>query len=416
MNGQPPNHSGVRFILAAALVCLSAAVGRSQVLQGEWVDKAERRIAEHRQTPVRIIVMDGDGRPAEGAVVHIEQLQHDFTLGFAAPEDGIEGIDWDQPVWRCFNAVSLDRLGAWPKVQPQPDAWELEDVRAVVREAAGRGMRVRWGGVIPADVGHLADWTAKLRGEALRDAMDAHLAAVLDATGKSVGEFDVCTHLLDHDLLSQPMVRRLYEQAKAQVPEAVMCVRLEDALTQVRAAEMINRIMAMRQAMIPFDAISLEHRIGGILLQAPLERTFDVIGGLAVPVVIGSIEVGGASEASAAVNLETFLRTAFADPNVTGIYFAGVTADDLINPHAALIDTRGATTAGETLDTLFRKRWWNDARHAADELGNVYVRLFAGSHRLTAKLADGETIESRVYIPPVSPQTDSRVILLEPLD
>lgn len=409
--------------LSGLLICvyLCSSVGllpaHAQVLEGEWVSQADERIAQHRQAPVRIIVMGQDGKPAAGAKVHVQQLRRDFAVGFVVGGAGLDGIPWDAPAWRCFNAVALDRLTSWPAVQPRPGEWAFEPVENVVTAARRRGMTIRWGGLISADPGRVPPWVAELTGEALADAAAAHLNAVMDRFGLRIGQFDLYTHLLDHDLLGTAAVRRLYERGKALSPRAAMCLRFEDTLTRTRVQDMIERIMAARRAMIPFDRISLEQRVGGVLLQAPLARTFDVIGGLGLDVTLGSIEIGGASEAAAAINLETFLRTAFADPSVTGIYFSGVTAQDLVSPNAALVDEFGAPTdAGELLDGLFHGLWWTDADYVADELGNVYARVFAGSHRVSAALADGTQIEMTVHVPPPSPQRDARVILLEPLE
>ena len=401
-----------RLVWAVVLLAVTASVHAQT--DGGWRQQAEERIAAHRMAPVRVIVLNGNGQPAAGAAVRIEQLRHDFALGFVV-EEPWEEIPWDESPWRCFNAVALDRVAAWPVVQSERE-WELDRVESLVRLAHERGMAIRWGGIISADAGRIPAWAADLNGPSLNDAVEAHLNAVLNRFGGRIDEFDVYAHAGSRQLLSPPMVRQLHERAGALAPHSRMCLRFEDALSEHQAQDMIARITDARQAMIPFDAVSVEQRVGGVLLQAPLARALRAMQGLGVDVVVGAVELGGASEAAAASNLETFFRTAFAEPSVTGIYLAGMTAESAVNPHAVLINEFGVLTdVGERLDTLFREVWWTDVQERTDELGNVRTRVFAGAHRVTATLVDGTKIETLAYVHPPSPDRDTRIILLEPV-
>ena len=92
----------------------------AQMMQGPWVEESDQKIDALRKTDLRVIVLDRQGKAVVAAAVTIEQLRHDFTIGFVLGEQGFAQGVGDKPVWRCFNAVSLQRLTAWPRLQPSP--------------------------------------------------------------------------------------------------------------------------------------------------------------------------------------------------------------------------------------------------------------------------------------------------------
>ena len=405
---------GLCFTLA--LLCVTSQIP-AQLLQGEWVQRTDDAIQKHRTTELRIIVLGPGGAPASGAKVHVQQLRHDFDVGLVVGDAGLPAERTGLPPYRVFNAIALDRLTAWPRLQPAPEDGAPAPLLALIEDARARGLTVRWGGVVSADAGRWPDWAAGLRGDALRESLLAHAERVARAGGGNVATFDLYTHALEHDQvearLGTAMLRRLFEEFGAAAPSASRAVRFEDALSPERVQDMIDEATSLERSFVPFEAIAIEQRVGGILVQAPLARVFEVLGGLGKDVVIASLEIGGGSPSAAALNLETFLRTAFAQPRVTGIYFAGLAADSLTDPNAALLDDEGQpTAAGGIVDTLFRGAWWTSADAETDELGNVYTRAFFGEHRITATLADGSTLETRLYLHPQEPQ---RVVVLEPM-
>ena len=390
----------------------------AQVLSGQWVDQTQQRITKVRQTEVRVIVQGHDGHNAAGVTVTIQQQRHAFCLGFTVGEQGLDTFDPTRRVHRCFNGLALDRLSAWNRLQPQAAQRDLETLRSTVIAAQDLQMTIRWGGVISADLGRLPNWVSELRGQALSSVLGAHAHSVLKAYGHSVQQFDLYTHSLDHDLveryLGEPMLRRLFEQAHADVPDAAICVRFEDCLTGRRLHQMIGRVTEMRQAFIPVDMVAVEHRTSNMQLHSPLSRALEWMGKLPgkMGVVIVGLDVGGASAMAAATNLETLLRTLFANPNVRSIWLAGLHEGELVEPNAALIDARGEPTAtGRTLDGLFHSVWWTDFSGPTDELGNVVTPVFFGAHRVEATLKNGTSIHTTVW---VEPSSEQRVILLEP--
>ena len=164
---------------------------------------------------------------------------------------------------------------------------------------------------------------------------------------------------------------------------------------------MLTAVQKLEIRQVGYNAVTIEQRFRDQVNPHALERMLDdTVGKLKVPVKLAGLEVGGATPIAAGLNIETVLRCMFAQPNIKGIYFAGTTADDLIESNAALIDAEGMpTAAGEVLEGLFREHWWSSETLKTDERGNAESRLFTGWHRVTATLPNGKHITSDVYVP-----------------
>jgi len=410
----------VQFVFILSLLCSPPAM--AQMMQGPWVEESDQKIDALRKTDLRVIVLDRQGKAVVAAAVTIEQLRHDFTIGFVLGEQGFAQGVGDKPVWWCFNAVSLQRLTAWPRLQPsplvEPDFTMIDEA---VDTAMRMGLRVRWGGLISADIGRNPDWVAFLSGAKLTVALDHHVKSVLLRFGSRVDAFDLYTHILDHqfieDRLGKAMVRRLHEHAHAAAPDANIAAPLENSLVESRLRKSITHVRQLNQQFIPFNEVSISQRIGGMLLQRQLARGLELLGQFGTDVVISSLEVGGGSDATAANNLETLLRTLFATESIRGIYFSGMKIGDVADVNAALIDNAGrATRPGAVVDGLFHDQWWTNQTLDSDEMGNVYLRVFTGTHRITAALADGSALQTTVHLtrdPP--PGLATHIVLLEPM-
>lgn len=403
--------------LLAIMLCADART-QAQIVQGKWVDESQQRIEAMRKTELRVIVLTAQGKPAAGAQVRVQQLRHDFPLGFTLNEPAWpNGYDADAPVWRCFNAVSLDPLTGWPTTNPAAGQHaDAQPLHALIREAHRRGMAVRWGSVISADLGRLPDWVAPLQGEPLQSALEQRIDRVLGEFGWAAQQFDLYTHMAEHriveDRLGAPALRKLFERAKATAPQANVGVRYRGILAGQRLPDMVQSVTALKQAFFPFDQVVLEEKITGIIVQAPLARALDWISDQQLDVVIAGLEVGGGSPAAAAVNFEIVLRTLFAEPAIKGIWVGSQHPDRVSVPNAALLNPASQPTAvGEVLDRLFHQQWWTDLTVEADEIGNARTRVFTGVHRIKAVLDDGSVLETTVYLPR---QPGEHIVLLQP--
>lgn len=409
--------------VAAIAIILSPMPANAQRLRGRWVDEADARIAKHRMTDVHVIVMDKNGTPVPHVNVHIEMIEHDFAFGVVLDPEEFNDISHpphfprEEQVWRCFNAVAIDKAVHWPDLQPIPNAWDFTRVDDMLYWASLNNYRVRWGGVISTSPEKLPPWLIQQDDTTLRRFIDAHVQRVMNDYGNRVTEFDLVTDTLDHNFirgrLGAQMERQLHELGEAVAPRTKIGVRFKNALIGPRLRDASKVVTNRREQFIPTDILVFDQTINGSMVQVQLARALKWLTEMKIPIVIGSLETGGTSPTSASINMEMMLRTLFAEPMVEGIYVSGVLPEHVRTPYSALIDENGdITPVGRVYEGLVRKLWWTDDIVKADELGSIYHRVFAGRYQLTATLPDGTIAKMAVRFP-VSQAP--RVVMLQPM-
>ncbi|MEM1098082.1 MAG: hypothetical protein AAGH92_04770 [Planctomycetota bacterium] len=392
------------------------ASGWAQTVAGPWVQAAEVQIEKHRKTDLRVIVLDDDGRggqvPAVNAEVRVEQLRHDFPVGVVMDAPSVRGFDPSASFFRAINAVSLRRLTAWPRVQPGgPDEFALEDVETAVTWAEVFGLDVHWGGMIAADPAFQPQWAAALDHDERLRLASQYVDVVGWTFAGRLRSASLYTHHVDQPWLGESGVRWLFNHA--QTVDAGFELRLgyEQALDDPRARNMMLDADAKAMGFVRSDGVAVTHAFGGRFVQSRLRRYVTRMGTLGQSVLIDGLEVGG--DLLAPSNLEAALITLFAEPGVSGIYLDALTASSAKDASAALLNADGEPTGNAmVVDRLFRERWWTEATIAADELGNVRTRVFAGHYRVTATLPDGRSFSSEVLVPKADAE---RVVVLEPV-
>ena len=378
---------------------------RAQILQGEWVDDTQVQIDKHRKTDVTVIVLDMNDRAIQGATVRLLQQRHDFVLGLRLPieRDPPENLK-TLPVYRCFNATAMDRYTDWSV--KEDEAPMLQAKRLDAWQRAIDPIHTSFGKVISADPARNNDRLSLLGPVDLRDAVLARidLAAIYEPKPNA---YCLYADILQQDMierkLGQGMLHRMFDRADAKHPHASFGLRVRNGVSLQRGRDMLSTIRKLDIRQVPFDHITIEQTFAGATQPIPLKRMFeDYVAPLPRPVTLDALEAGGSSPLASAINMETVVRLAFAEPRIKGLIFAGVLDKELLEENAAIIGKDGKPTAsGEAIDQLFTKLWHSDITDQTDERGNVQARVFTGWYTLTATLPDGSTITGQAYIPKV---------------
>lgn len=375
----------------------------AQILQGDWVDASQAAIEQHRKTDVTVIVLDQNDRAVQGAKVQLTQQRHDFVLGLMLPDDRMPPDKCATlPVYRCFNAVALDRYTDWSVKQTQTP--ETQAKRLAAWQDALRPIRTHYGRITSADPARNHDSLALLEPADLRDAVLQRIDRATAHDAKP-DDYDLYADLLQQDIverkLGQGMLYRMFEHAQAGQPKANFGLRARDAISHPRGRDLLRMVQKLQVRQVPLDHITIEQPFRDPIQSNALKRSIDnSIAPLPLPVTLASVQVGGPTPIAAAINLETVIRLAFAEPRITGIYFAGLVEQDMLEDNASLLQADDQPAApGEVLDQLFTKLWCSDERGQTDERGNAQARVFTGWYTLTATLPDGTHLTSRVYIP-----------------
>ncbi|MEM9108692.1 MAG: hypothetical protein AAGC72_01570 [Planctomycetota bacterium] len=393
----------VGLALTIGLLLVWPNANQGQILQGDWVDQSQAEIEKYRKTDVTVIVLDQEDRAVQGARVRLVQKRHDFVIGLTLPSNRMPPSKCRiRPVYRCFNAIALDRYTDWSP--SSGDSLQVRTKRLAAWQLALEPMRTHFGRVISADPARNHDRLSLLNAADLRDAVLARidLAAVFDPVPD---DYDLYADMFQQDMierkLGQGMINRMFDRAEAARPRAGYGIRVHDAISLNRGRDVVVNTQRLEVRQVPFDHITIDQTFPGPIQPKAFRRMLDeYVVPLPKPVTLAGFEVGGRSPVAAAINLETLLRLVFAQPRIDGIYLRGLLGDELLEKQAALLDDEGQPTAsGEVMDQLFNKIWHSDEQGVSDERGNVSARVFTGMYAITASLPNGRKLKSQVHIP-----------------
>jgi len=401
-------------LVLSLLICL-APVAQAQILRGEWVDEAELAIDLHRKSALVVVVLDAQDRAVENASVRINQTRHAFPLGLTVPAEGDPPTSASElPLYRCFNALAMDRLTRWTT----PDRHWSPTTRAGVQRwmEAMEAIEVSFGPVVASDPAGNFDGLSKLEPRVVGELLRQRVTAALDLDAR-IRKLDIYADTAGSVDLRQDLgfgvIHRLFEQAHAIDPEAGLSLRFVNGLDPIGSREISQRAQSYEVRQVPFTGITIEHQFSGQVQPMALRRTLsDRIAILPAPVTLAAFEVGGNSEIAASLSLESVLRLLFAEPNIEAIYLAGLTEAQTVEPHAALVNPDGSlTSSGQLIDDLFTKHWWSTVEGVSDVRGSVPARVFKGWYLVEAVLPDGTVLRTEAYID--SPAGETHYVVLQ---
>lgn len=411
------------FVLLMAVFLLSLASHSSaQVLSGQWVKTQQDRIEQYRKGDIRVIVLDAKGQPVPGAQIHVAMQRHDFNFGVRLDPSRFKEVqpveipEAQQPIWRLLNAASIEENARWNRLEPEKNQYDWAVTDRMLQWAADHQLKVHWGEVVATDVSHLPLWLTKLDDQDLAAALEAHVTLLSHKLAGRAASWDVITSLPDNhfiqERLGEVMLRRLVAQAAMLSPETARGVRYNDTLAGQRLTDMVQDLTKIRDMQTPISSVSMEIKLGGNVAYVSLERSLQWLAKLGLPINMMNMEVGGPSPQAAAINLETALRTFFAQPQVKGIWLGGIDANQVLDPSSALVNEYDTLTpAGELFVKMVGTNWWSDEIVQADELGNARLRVFAGAYKIQAVWPGGQAATAAY----VNPGQRTQLIIIQQL-
>lgn len=399
------------FAVFCVHVVLPAA---SQYVDEAWRTRTDEAIRELRTTPLRLLVLTANGRMAVGAQVRIEQLDHAFALGFVTGLRFPESFDPAAPVWRLFNAVSLDGITDWRLLQPRREMpADFAAIDAVLAAAEAHDLAARWGELIPGSPFNMPEWIAPLRDAALLDAARQWMQTVAERYGNRLSNLDTLGDVSEEGRFSPALIRLLALEQAAFWSALSPRLRMVGGIDGDQSFETLAHVDELLMQRLAIRGLTLQEAIAPQALEPDLVNAAILrVMRLSDDITVGSLDVAGHTGVQAAANLELVLRLLFAQPQVTGIYFGSVQGSSAGG--AFLLDDAGQpTAAGRVVEDLFRRNWWTQETRQSNELGEVELRVFRGRYRITATLPDGAVVSIPVDCSKVQGLDDP--IVLQPL-
>ncbi len=410
----------------ALLACPPAWRANAQAAQAtddEILERCPERIAKHRQGDGVVRVLETDGKPVPGATVKVEQLHHDFLFGcnffrFGRLRNPQLETDYRDRFAALLNYATLGFY--WPYYEPQrgKPIYEYTDAVAAWSRQHGitcKGHPLVWDYAdpkwLPQDFAEISE----LSHARVRDIVSRYQSRIdmWDVVNEPthLGRFKTRLGEWAMSLGAVPYVTEHLKIARAANPQATLLVN--DYRTDPPYYKILDGLREGGKLL--FDTIGIQsHMHGG---GWPLRRVWEVCDTyrkLGVPIhftettIVSGPRTGPGEnwgpttpelEAKQADYVPRFYTTLFAHPSVEAITWWDFSDNGAWQGAAAgwVRKDMSPKPVYDRLMELIKGKWWTQHESRTNEKGEVAVRAFYGTHRITARLPDGRRVSQDVH-------------------
>jgi endo-1,4-beta-xylanase len=367
-----------------------------------WRAEAQKRIEEVRMAPFSVRVEDADGRPVQGAEVHVQMTRHAFQFGCAVTAFRVANADdpanaaYCQKILELFNAGSFGNILKWPAWNGD---WGAQNDRAAAMKAlkwwkdhglAFRGHVLVW----PAWM-HLPSTMQKYKTDrdaaAIEKDVLAHIDEETKATAGYVQEWDVCNEpYTNHDLMDicgKQVLVEWFKRAHEDVPDVRLALNDYGILTALNddphMQDYEDNIRYLLDSGAPLGVLGIQGHFGGTVPPPTrMVRVLERYAKFGLPFRITEFTIGGDDDELKSDFTRDAMTVVFSEPSAIGFQFWGM---------EQLVRRDGTETpmCAAYRDLVFGK-WWTDVTGKAGADAAFSGRGFLGSYKVTVT-ANGKT-------------------------
>ncbi|CAH1788967.1 unnamed protein product [Owenia fusiformis] len=420
----PANCSGHRvFFLSIKSIDLNFAVDevslKRVIPEDDWEGAANEMIDEYRKGEVNVNVNINYNIDPSYITFGVRQLSHDFQLGAHVWSQLING-NWKTEEIRAgyqefffdnFNSGTPTSRFKWHVVEKEEGVLNLDQLDKGVTKLIERGLKVV-GSEVFWDQNKFG-WPEWFNDKTSTERVQLMKKRVDDMVTPYNGKID--TYIVSRDNF-----KFKFQNATGD-DEIVdkMFNWVESAGDGYGANLVLSEINALRMSSgtsaFAHRANTLKSKGHAIQIGAQgtfdkqfavdpirLMARFDILAQTELPIVVTRLAMSREDILKRAQDLETFLRVAFAHPDVEGITLDGFWDGVSGRPNSSLVDTDDfvINKAGWTLQRLFKKEWRSDGfltlpeKYLAQQTASF--RAFYGDYEMDV-MVDGEVVDTRTF-------------------
>ncbi len=386
-----------------------------QTVNDDWREPAQERIRQLRMGSLTVKVVDAGGQPVTGAKVEVEQTRHAFRFGTAIADGPLfatspDGERYRAEIKRLFNYAVLENALKWSFNNGNgfPTASRMLDW------CADNGIPVRGHTLLWPSYRHIPTQLQSLRGQDLRNAIEARVKDAVSKTRGRVVLWDVVNEAVTNTELTRDGGRDLlwksYQWAREVDPDMGL-VYNDYNISNSRAGA--NE--AQRQAILKVIQELLDNGAPVTLLGdqghmnvpfTPIPRVLETWNDLAqfgLPLEITEFDVvlgGIRDEEAQGKYLADYLTAAFSHPKMQSFLMWGFwDGAHWLAAQGAGIYRRDWSPRPmlEAYERLVFRDWWTRDQGETNEAGIWSARAFKGTHRVRVT-AGGVTRETQVTL------------------
>ena len=385
-----------------------------------WRAAAEQRIEQYRKGPLKVRVLDAQGKPIPDAQVHVRMTRHAFGFGTAVSFGLVLGTGYN-PTYRAkladltgdgrtFNMATPENALKWPSWEGE---WPISNRRKidVINWLLAKGYEIRGHNLLWPDWQWMPDDIGQNRNnpQYIYDRVRNHIAAL-------AGHRDIRGKLRDWDVLNEPAhltaLRDVfngwgsYERGEDFYVDVFKWAKAADSTARLYINEyniinnyaneqptrnyykwIIARLIAKGA---PIEGIGIQGHISAPLpSMSEVKAALDEMAVFGLPLAITEFDVTGVSEEVEANFMRDFLTMVFSHPAVESFVMWGFWSGAHWRNNAPIFraDWSLKPSGQVFLDLVFR-RWWTDTTGVTGPDGSWSVRGFLGDYAVEVRVGE----------------------------
>lgn len=382
-----------------------------------WRAEACARIERIRKAPLKVQVVDAQGKPIRDARVHVQQKRHAFGFGNILNPTTFQLEDEDGRIYRRifaehFNKTTLESGFRWHNWYLPARRGKLDEHKRLL----DRMIRFCRAGNIPIR-GHYLSWAPLTREHytptdyrknpsKLWPELSAHIDEMLAFTDGRIAEWDVVNHIVgwgetmatvtDSNEIYAQIIR--YARSKTDTPLWVNEGQILPGGSRTEAYEKMVRFLVENK--VAPDGIGFMAHFKDSTLR-PIEgiqEIYDRFAQFGVPLQLTEFDIDTRDEQLQADYLRDVMTITFAHPSFSGIVMWGFWEGRHWRPNGALWRKDWSIKpAGKMWKELVFKTWWTDEEGITGASGNCEFSAFLGDYEIIVKDA-GRTVQAKTTV------------------
>lgn len=396
----------------------------------------DAKIAEHRMGTLHLRGMPGEE-------VRVTQKRHAFPFGTAISammfgtwedlsawqqsqlDEGRFEEDrarYEEILLENFNKVVLENAMKWPQLEREAGLLDYRPADRALAWSETHGLPMRGHCLTWEGERRVPEWVKELDNAAFRVALRGHVRGLAARYRGRVDEWDVVNEMVDHtyfvDRLGEQIRLDLFRWAQDGNPEAVLYLNDYSILDGYNRERYIKQIRWFLDHDAPVGGIGCQGHMDVDYDAGVLWETLERLSEFNLPIRITEFDIGmlwpewratrddperrqailderygEAFEAEKAKRVEEFYRLCFAHPSVNGILMWGFWRGRHWRPAAGFWrEDWSETPSVEAYRRLVFGEWWTEDTVTLDAEGRGSLRVFYGTHAVSAGDAAREVV------------------------
>jgi endo-1,4-beta-xylanase len=355
-----------------------------------------------------------------GALVSIEQLEHEFSFGCAI-SDGIfneRTPESDREIFKQkflenFNSAVTENAVKWANMEPRKDEVNYAVVDAMLEWCDANNIPLRAHNLFWGIHQFVQPWVKELSDEELEQTLKNRAITVASRYKGRFPEYDLNNEMIHgnfyEERLGADITKRMADWAQIGDPDIQLYLNDYDILTGNKLNEYMAHIRLLLGQGVPIAGIGVQgHLHAESFDRAEVKRALDSLAIFNLPIKVTEFNMPGQrskfykdrnllmtpeEEEQKAKDLVDYYRICFAHPAVDGILMWGFWEGANWIPQSSLYKRDWTPTpAAIAYQNLIFKEWWTKENGKTNRKGELLAPAFYGKYKVTVNGISREVI------------------------